>query len=65
MDYNGLQVSLGGDVIVKIGDTPVAGAEDVSRAVTGLAAGQRVPFTILRGGTDRRVVQVTLSERPA
>ena len=43
----------------------VAGAEDVSRAVARLAAGQRVTFTVLRGGTDRRVVQVTLAERPA
>ncbi len=62
--YNGLQVSLGGDLIVRIGDRPVASAQDVSRAVTALAAGQRVAFTVLRGGTSRRVVQVTLAERP-
>jgi len=65
VDYNGLQISLGGDVIVKIGDRPVRSAQDVSRAVTRLTAGQRVPFTVLREGTDRRVVQVTLGERPA
>lgn len=65
VSYNGLQISLGGDVIVKIGSQPVASAQDVSRAVTKLAAGQRVGFTVLRGGTDRRVVQVTLAERPA
>jgi len=63
--YNGLQVSLGGDLIVKIGDRPVASAQDVSRAVTGLVPGQRVAFTVLRGGTKRRIVQVTLAERPA
>ena len=44
---------------------PVDGADDVSRAVTRLAAGQQVTFTVLRGGTDRRAVQVTLAERPA
>jgi S1-C subfamily serine protease len=65
VDYNGLRVSLGGDVIVKIGDTQVATSEDVARIVTRLAVGQRVPFTILRGGGERRVVQVKLAERPA
>jgi 2-alkenal reductase len=63
--YNGLQVSLGGDVIVRIGAKPITSAQDVSRAVTELAAGQRVAFTVLRGGTTRRIVQVTLAERPA
>lgn len=62
--YNGLQVSLGGDLIVRIGDRAVASAQDVSRAVNALAVGQRVPFTVLRGGKTRRIVQVTLSERP-
>jgi S1-C subfamily serine protease len=64
-DYNGLQISLGGDVIVEIDGMRVAGAEDVSRAVARLSAGQHVAFTVLRGGTDRRTVQVTLAERPA
>ncbi len=63
--YNGLQVSLGGDVIVRIGNRPVTSAQDVSRAVNAFRVGQRVPFTVLRGGTARRVVQVTLIERPA
>jgi len=63
--YNGLQISLGGDVIVKIGERPVANAGDVARAISSLAAGQRVAFTVLRGGTDRRVIRVTLAERPS
>jgi len=63
--YNGLQISLGGDVIVKIGARPVASAGDVSRAISSLAAGQSVAFTVYRGGTDRRVIRVTLAERPA
>ena len=45
--YNGLEVSLGGDLIVRIGNRPVASAQDVSRAVTRLAAGQRVAVTVL------------------
>ena len=63
--YNGLQVSLGGDLIVRIGDRPVASAQDVARAIAGLVPGQRVAFTVLRDGTKRRIVQVTLAERPA
>lgn len=63
--YNGLQISLGGDLIVKIGNRPVASAQDVSRAVAALAVGQKVAFTVFRGGTSRRVMQVTLAERPA
>ena len=65
VDYNGREVSLGGDVIVDIDGMRVAGADDVSRAVARLAAGQQVTFTVLRGGTDRRAVKVTLAERPA
>jgi S1-C subfamily serine protease len=62
---DGVQVSLGGDLIIEIGDTPITSAQDVSRAVTLHRVGEKVPFTVLRGGTTRRVVQVTLAERPA
>ena len=63
--YNGLDVSVGGDLIVQIGARPIANAQDVSRAVARLEVGDRVAVTILREGTARRVVQVTLAERPA
>ncbi len=65
VDYNGLQISAGGDVIVRVGTTPVTAAGDVAVAIADLAPGTKVPFTILRSGTDRRTVQVTLAERPA
>jgi S1-C subfamily serine protease len=65
VDYNGLAVSLGGDIIIGIDGMRVDGADDVSRAVARLAAGQSVTFTVLRGGTERRLVQVKLAERPA
>lgn len=64
-DADGVQVSLGGDVIIRIGKTPIASAQDVSRAVALHRAGEQVPFTLLRDGKTRRVVQVTLAERPA
>jgi len=64
--YNGLDVTLGGDVIVAIGAAPVLSTDDVSRIVsTELLPGQTVTFTVLRGGTKRTKVDVTLGERPA
>ena len=63
--YNGLQLSLGGDLILRIGSRSVASAQDVSRAVTALRPGDRVPVTILRNGKERQVVNVTLVERPS
>ena len=64
-DADGVQVSLGGDVIVRIGAMPVSSAQDVSRAVALHVAGERVKFTVLRDGKTRRVVQLTLGERPS
>jgi S1-C subfamily serine protease len=64
--YNGLDVTLGGDLIVAIGKTPVQSTDDISRVVaTQLSPGQRVTFTVLRGGTKRTTVDVTLGERPS
>jgi S1-C subfamily serine protease len=63
--YNGLDLVLGGDLVVGIGGSRVQRAEDVSRIVTGrLRPGQTVPFTVVRG-SERRIVRVTLVERPA
>lgn len=63
--FNGLDVTLGGDLIVAIGGTKIDGADDVSRLVTTkLMPGQTVTFTVLRG--ERRVaIPVTLGDRPA
>jgi S1-C subfamily serine protease len=64
--YNGLSVTLGGDLIVAIGASPVRSAEDVSRIVTDeLLPGQRVPFRVLRDGDRPVTVRVTLGNRPA
>jgi S1-C subfamily serine protease len=51
-------------VIVRIGNRNVASAQDVSRTVTELVPGTRVPFVVLRAGTSRETVQVTVAERP-
>jgi S1-C subfamily serine protease len=62
--FNGLDVTLGGDLIVAIGKTEVSGADDVSQALAELRPGQTVPFTVVRG--KRRItVDVTLADRPA
>jgi S1-C subfamily serine protease len=57
-------VHVGGDAIVAIDGVPVTSAEDVVRIVaTRLFPGERARFTVVRGSV-RRVVAVTLGERP-
>ena len=64
-ELNGLQVRLGGDVVVRIGNNTVQRADDLVRVVSeALAPGQVVQFTLLRNG-KRLVVPVRLGERPA
>jgi S1-C subfamily serine protease len=63
--YNGLDVTLGGDVIVAIAGQTVSSSDDVSRIVsTQLTPGRVVPFTVVRSGT-RKTVQVTPRDRVA
>jgi S1-C subfamily serine protease len=63
--YNGLAISFGGDVIVSIAGQPVRSSEDVSRIVAQrLRPGDTVTVVLLRDGTDRLEVDVTLGERP-
>ena len=62
---NGLEVAIGGDVIVSIAGAPVQASEDVSRIVgRTLSPGERVTLTLVGGG-GRRSVTVTLGKRPA
>jgi 2-alkenal reductase len=62
--YNGLDVTVGGDVVVAIGETPVRSAEDIGRIVTRtLRPGQTVAFTVARDGGRVRI-DVTLGKRP-
>ena len=61
--HNGIEVTLGGDLIVAIAGTKVEHADDVSRIVTALSPGQKVEFTVIRGGRETPV-DVTLADRP-
>ena len=61
--YNGIDVTLGGDLIVAIAGRTVQHADDVSRIVTELSPGQTVEFTVIRGGRET-AVDVTLGDRP-
>ena len=61
--FNGIDVTLGGDLIVAIGGKTVQHADDVSRIVTELRPGQTVEFTVIRGGRET-AVDVTLADRP-
>ena len=64
--FNGLTVTVGGDLVVAIGGVPVGSAEDLVRLVAERhLPGQTVAFTILRGGTKRASVDVTFAERRA
>ncbi len=62
--YEGLTVRIGGDAIVAIDGIPVTNAEDVVRIVAErLVPGEVARFTVVRG-KERRVVPVTLAQRP-
>ena len=65
-DFNGIPISLGGDLIVAFAGKPVERAADVARIVTDrLLPGDTVAVTVLRGGKGKReTVQLRLVERP-
>lgn len=64
--FNGLAVTVGGDLVVAIGGVPVKSAGDLVRLVAERhLPGQTVTFTVLRGGTTRALVEVTFTERRA
>jgi S1-C subfamily serine protease len=60
----GVDVTIGGDLIVAIDGTPVESAEDVVRAVTQRLPGQTITFTVFRGSEEMEIA-VKLGERPA
>jgi S1-C subfamily serine protease len=61
---DGVEVTVGGDLIVAIAGRPVRSSDDVGRLVAGtLRPGQTVPFRVVRDGR-RLDVDVTLGERP-
>jgi S1-C subfamily serine protease len=64
--FNGIPVSVGGDLIVRFAGRKVERAADIARIVTdSLRPGQTVPVTVIRSGTGRReTVRLRLDERP-
>ena len=62
-EFEGIRLRTGGDLIVAIDGSPVETSDDVVRAVVDRVPGQRVTFTLVRGG-ERRDVEVVLGERP-
>lgn len=64
--FNGVPISLGGDLIVAFAGEKVERAADIARIVTdSLKPGQLVDVTVLRAGKGKRVtVQLRLGERP-
>ncbi len=63
VDVLGIQkLVTGGDVIVAINGTPVDGADDVVRIVSGLRPKDVAVFTVVRDGQRKRLA-VTLAER--
>ena len=53
----------GGDVITKVGDTPITSSDDLGGVVSRLKPGSTVTVEVRRGG-DRRELHVKLGERP-
>jgi S1-C subfamily serine protease len=64
--FNGVPITLGGDLIVAFAGERVERAADIARIVTErLRPGQTVSATVVRGGTGNRVtVRLRLIERP-
>ncbi|MBA3476051.1 MAG: trypsin-like peptidase domain-containing protein [Actinobacteria bacterium] len=65
-NFNGIPISLGGDLIVAFAGRPVERAVDVARIVTNsLLPGDTVSVTVLRAGKGKReTVRLRLVERP-
>lgn len=64
VQIDGSQVTVGGDVIIRIDDTDIKRSEDlISYLVRRTAVGQQVTLTILRDGKEMQI-KATLGERP-
>ncbi|MGI8727511.1 MAG: S1C family serine protease [Solirubrobacterales bacterium] len=64
IDFQGLEVGVGGDVIVAIDGTELVGESDLSRLIAEKRPGDEIEVEIIRDG-DRKTIDVTLEERPS
>lgn len=60
----GVQVTLGGDIITEVDGKPIGSMEDVINAVNGAQPGDKMELTLLRGDDETKHVDVTLGVRP-
>lgn len=64
VQYNGLPLTLGGDIITAINDQPVLRSEDlISYLALETSVGDTITLTIIRNGEETQV-PVTLAARP-
>ena len=61
--FQASRVNPGGDIIVRVEDTPIRDPDDLSAAINALDPGSEIDVQVRRGD-DTRTVQVTLGERP-
>jgi S1-C subfamily serine protease len=61
---DGAEVTLGGDIIVKIDGKKIAGMDEVIEFVNKAKPGESAELTVLRNGQEKKA-EVTLGKRPA
>jgi S1-C subfamily serine protease len=60
----GVEVTLGGDIITEVNGKPINSMEDVINAVNSAQPGDKMELTLLRGDNETKHVTVTLGVRP-
>jgi len=62
-EFQARRFKTGGDVLTRVGETPIRDPDDLSSAISRFKPGERVTLQVYRDGKPRDV-QVTLGERP-
>jgi S1-C subfamily serine protease len=60
----GVNVTLGGDIITEVDGKPINSMEDVINAINSAQPGEKMELTLLRGDNETKHVTVTLGVRP-
>jgi S1-C subfamily serine protease len=68
VQLSGGKVAVGGDIIVKVDNTGIASAEDLSNLIASKKSGDTISVEVLRatgnGGYEHKTLKVTLTGRP-
>ena len=59
----GQDITIGGDIIVRVDDKPITSAEDLTSYIQGKHAGQTVKVVVVRSG-KKQTFSVQLTKRP-